>query len=260
MTDISVLNFNSKSNLRYNCLYCSKTYIKKDTLNRHTILCSFNSKKIGDKELCRTDIPPISDLYSIIVDLSLKYDKLQADYDKLSNWVQQKKRKINIIDWLNEKCRPMISHDKWLDEIILTRKHLNYVFNYDFVDGIIYILQELLVIGDNIHNTIKAFDYKEGILYVYDRINEEDLNWHIMTGEEFQKMVRCISLNIMGQFKIWQDENMDKMEDDAFSRTYIINFKKVMGNTDYNSQYNKIRNKLYKYLKINLKNVMYEFD
>lgn len=267
------LEIGSKSNIEYSCLYCSKTYVRKDALNRHSVLCAFNSKKNGHRggSSSVSDVPSISDLYSIIIDLSLKYDKLQTDYDKLSRWVQQKKRKINIIEWLNEKHCPLTSHDEWLDKFVLTRKHLNYVFNYDFVDGIIFILQELLIMDDdNIINTIKAFDHKEGVLFVYDKINvegddkvnDEDklVKWHIMSGEKFQKTIRCISLKIIGEFKKWQDENMDKMDDDSFSRTYIINFKKVMGNSDFHTQYNKIRNKLYRYLKVNLKNVMYDFE
>jgi len=263
------LNVGNKSNITYSCSYCSKSYSRKDALNKHTLLCAFNSKKSIDRSKSNfdSDIPNIQQMYSIIVDLSLKYDKLQSDYDKLSKWVQQKKKKINIIEWLNEKCIPSITHDKWLDEIILTRKHLNYVFSYDFVDGILFILQDFLIIdNDNILNTIKAFDHKEGALFVYDKINQDNdventiIKWHIMTVEEFQKMIRCISLKIIVEFKKWQDENMDKMDDEAFSKEYIINFKKVMGNSDYYSQYNKIRNKLYKYLKINLKNILYEFD
>lgn len=277
---ISGIYSDAKSKLRYSCSYCPKTYTRKDSLNRHIVLCEFNCKKICDGINARpivSDIPNISELYSIVVDLSLKYDKLQAEYNKLSKWVQQKKRKINVVEWLNEKCDPGISHDEWLDKIALDRKHLNYVFNSDFVEGIIMIFQEFLIVDDCDYNgnngngnTIKAFDHKEGVFFVYDKIrvaggsegegDEREVKWHIMNIEEFQKTIRCISLKIIAEFKKWQDENMDKMEDDAFSRNYIINFKKVMGNSDLHSQYNKIRNKLYKYLKIDLKNIMYDFE
>ena len=267
MTEI--FDFNSKSELRYACKYCSNSYMRKDSLNRHMVYCAFNSKKVRNKE-CECDagdIPNISDLYSIVVDLSLKYDKLQLDYDKLSKWVQQKKRKINIVDYLNENCKVDISHDQWLDKVVLTKRHLEHLFSTDSIEAIISILEEFIALD----NTIRAFDHKENVLFVYDKIadgrvghdngdHDQGPTWHIMTGEEFQKTVRCISLKIMGLFKDWQDENMDKMDDETFSRTYITNLKKVMGKVDLNVQYNKIHCKLYKSLKTNVKNVMYEFE
>lgn len=251
------------SELGYICLHCQKIYKRKNCRDKHSVLCKFKHNKrdmIDNNSNCSNNAS-ISDLYTIIVDLSLKYDKLQADYDLLSNYIKQKKRKINIIEWLNINCKPDISYNSWFDSIQLVNKHLEYIFDYDFVDGVLYILQEILNI-ENEGLPIKAFDHKDGILYIYEEYNDDDLQggWHIMTGETFQKLIRNISLKLMALFKIWQDENSDKMENEKFAELYISNLKKVMGKTDYNTQYNKIRNKLYKYLKVSLKNIMYEFE
>ena len=118
--------------MAYICSSCSRSYKRKSSLDKHHVLCAFNhTRKRDGGVMCEMDSDDkefenslsIKDLYSVIVDLSLKYDKLQADYDVLSKWVKQKKRKINIIDWLNEKCKAECVWDKWLDEVIITDKH-----------------------------------------------------------------------------------------------------------------------------------------
>jgi len=247
-----------RTNEQYKCSFCFKSYMRKCNLDKHRVFCEFNSNKtkfryeggMGGHEFQ----PSVADLYSIVIDLSLKYDKLQSEYDTLSRWVQQKKRKINIIEWLNEKAKPSLSYEEWYEQIQLSRKHLEYIFAYDFVDGIIFILQELLPVdisGKNSQNVIQAFDHKEGVFYIYG-VADDECGWCVMDGEIFQKLIRGLSLKLMGQFKEWQDENMHKFEDENFARAYSLNLKKVMGNTDYNTQYNKIRNKLYKHIKVKI--------
>ena len=69
----------------------------------------------------------------------------------------------------------------------------------------------------------------------------------------------------MGEFVKWQNENLNNLSskrDDAFDIEYANNIQKVIG-AKYTKQqlYMKIRQSLYNYLKMNLKNIIeYEFS
>ena len=62
----------------------------------------------------------------------------------------------------------------------------------------------------------------------------------------------------MNNFVIWKNENSDKIEkDDNFCQIYIKNMKKVMANNFIKKNVNLlIKNKLYKVLKTNFKNLV----
>ena len=66
----------------------------------------------------------------------------------------------------------------------------------------------------------------------------------------------------MALFKLWQDENEYRLYTDDFSVIYINNVKKIMGgNETLDKQKKLVHKNLYKYLKVNLQNVIqYEFS
>ena len=85
------------------CVYCGKSYKKKINLEKHIILCEFlnTSKKrqINDDE--EDDIPSNKKLYKILLELGSKFNKLEEKVDEINKWVIKKKKKINVIEWLN---------------------------------------------------------------------------------------------------------------------------------------------------------------
>lgn len=248
--------------MQFQCSICHKTYKRKTNYDKHVILCQILSNSKNDREREEeenNDIPSYKDLYFIVKDLASKYQDLKKDYDLLLSWVNQKKKKLNIIDWLNEHYKIEIYFDDWLNSIQITKIHLDYIFKFDYIDGIMYILHELCPLNDhdNFNLPIKAFNQKENVFFIF----QKDDKWEVMSISLFNKFINTISKKLLDLFKAWQDENFHKMDDEKFQKIYIENVKKIIGgDTSIDCQNNKIKNKLFKYLKSNLKNVIeYEF-
>ena len=83
-----------------------------------------------------------------------------------------------------------------------------------------------------------------------------------MTGEQFERLIGSISKQLINELTKWQNENMDKMNRDDFGIIYATNVQKVLGGSMPRDQlYSKIRRGLFKYLKMNLRNIIqYEFS
>ena len=72
------------------------------------------------------------------------------------------------------------------------------------VGGIMFIMQELLPLEDNI--PIRCFDQKTGVFFIY-----RNDNWITMTALEFDQLLDHISKLVIQEFGIWQIENQEKI-------------------------------------------------
>jgi hypothetical protein len=149
---------------KWECNICSKQYVRKDAFDKHSLLCNFNFEKSRSELRYNGEnltAPNISNekLYLLLVDLSNKYDKLQNDYDELKKFVITKKKKINIIDYLNNNyiTDESIDFDNYIEYIIsniindglydsekdckkdYNNEYLNLIFENDFINGIVKI-------------------------------------------------------------------------------------------------------------------------
>jgi hypothetical protein len=78
----------------------------------------------------------------------------------------------------------------------------------------------------------------------------------ILTDEKFQKIINIIVKQLLNEFVVWQTENASRMEQDDFAIKYSANVKKMMGGNFTREQvYAKVKIDLYKYLKVNMKNI-----
>ena len=60
-------------------------------------------------------------LYQIILELGNKFNKLEEKVDELNKWVVKTKKKINIIEWLNNNIKPEIKFDFLIEKILKHR-------------------------------------------------------------------------------------------------------------------------------------------
>jgi len=217
--------------------------------------------------------PTIDKLYKIIMEMSIKQQKLEEKVEELSKYVDTKKKKINILEWLNITYTTCVPFDKWMTTIKVERKHLENVFNHDFVYGSIELLNEFIVKGasasdsssmanssasdsssSSSSSSIRAYDQKENILYI---VGADDNTWCEMSQSQSKKLFDYISKQFLHEFVTWQNENKHRMEDDNYAMTYMKNIKKINGgNYTTEELYRKIQRQLYKSLKTNLRNII----
>lgn len=239
----------------YTCSGCSRHYTRKGSWERHELTCKIISKSERERKLSieeQVKTPNILELYSIIQELAMKQHKLEKELNECKSFIKKTKKRLNIIDWLNENCKS-IDYLNFVKNITINRNQLNYIFKYDFIDGMMFIMQELLPLEDNI--PIRCFDQKQGVFFI-----KRNDNWITMTAIEFENLLDVISKLIIQEFGDWQIENQDKILSNKDNDDYEENILKVLGTKRPKSTtYMRIKNKLYSYLKFNLKRIV-QFD
>lgn len=242
------------------CNYCKKNFKKTENYKKHILFCEilYKSKKEKENEEEKFDkIPTIVELYDIVKDLTIKYDKLQRDNDNLKQIINNRKRKINVIDWLNYNCKPDECFIDWFSNIELRENQLEYIFDQGNIDGMLTILQELCSLNNNL--PLKCFTQKENTFYVYEKNNDKN-EWKIISNNELNLFFGSLNKKILSLFKTWQEKNTHKLENDDFAVEYIQKVRKILGKSESCEIENiKLKNKLYKFLKINVKTII-EYD
>ena len=238
------------------CKNCNKEYQRQTAFDKHKLLCC-----VGDPLTPLTTLNKDGDfgdisLRSVIIELVKSNQKLRKDVEELKRWVQTKKRKIIIVDWLNENCKLSENYKEFISKLVIKRSHLEIIFKLNIVDGIQEILETFMNDREN-NIPFKSFDQKDNTIYVYN----EESKWMLLSSDEFNNIISAIIKSILAEFKNWQDENEQRLYTDDFSVIYIQNVKKVMGgDISIDKQRIKIHKNLYKYLKMNLQNtIQYEF-
>lgn len=232
---------------KYKCGICNRTYVLKTYYDRHVICC--NNLFISNQERANNieeidDTPSVRDLYILIQDLTIKSVGMQKKIDELTTIINNKKRRLNAIEWLNTYCNPTQSFNNWLTNLSIVRNHLEFIFNNGFIVGLSLSLQELLQTDAELDMPIQALSLKKNTIYYY-----EDSTWKILTNTELENIINIVKKKLLSEFKVWQDENSHMMQDDNFSKTYHQNVIKLIAcNIPMPILMSKIRIKLYNHL------------
>jgi hypothetical protein len=204
------------------------------------------------------DTPTIRVLYDVILELTHKMSQMEKKIQELSKWADLKKKKINMVDWLNENkiIETEGNQQKTWEELLINikvdRLHLENLFQTEYTLGILKVLQDILPMGEtNNSNAIKAFDNKTNVLYTFS-----DTKWMILSDQMFEQIINIIVKQLLNEFVGWQTENASRMEQDDFAIKYSTNVKKMMGgNLTRQQVYAKVKIDVYKYLKVNIKHI-----
>lgn len=265
-----------KINKIYECGFCSKYYKIKSAYDKHFMLCSLMNKSSKERKSeneqsdeALSNIPSLRDMYNIIQILIVKNDKLEKQVSKMSSWIHNNKKKVNVSEWLNENRKPFICYNRWVETIEIDMTDMEFVIKHNFIEGSRLIVKKLLG-GENLEYTetlpIRAFDQKENTLYVFNECeqNEQDIKsgeWNLITSEQFDLLFNKITRGLIGQLKAWQDKYKNRLFESGFTEKYIENIKKLTGgDLTKEQQYYKIKQMFYNNLKVNIKNIIqYEF-
>ena len=268
----------------YICEYCSKRYLRKKCYQHHVLICKLSkkdSKEYNENVELTTmqKIPSQKELYQIIIDLNNKYERLESEYHQLKQFVNNKRRQIDIVEWLDQNCQLEMSFRDVFLNIKLDKSDLMKVFELDYVKGICYIIVSFIETVKQRFQSgevpLRAFVQKDGILYIYDighNVVDNDFDngvdgdsgykWQILSSELLSTFVRYIDHQLMRLFREWHTETERGMNEDHFSELYIKNLKTITGGNFRDFERNtKIRNNIYRSIRQNLKSIMvYEFS
>ena len=244
----------------YKCS-CGKEYKRLKPFHNHRATCELlKLSKTSNEDvshLTNLDTPSTFDMWLALQTALKKIEKLEKKIESQQRWITRQRKKVCVIDWLNENCKPNIIFTNWYKNLEITSEDLNLIFKHDFIMGINYILQKKLPIKSEKNFPIRSFQQKIGELFTF---NGE--SWELLDIDEFSRMIDFIHKKIHSVFVHWNKLQQKRIDyGNNVDETYYKNISKVMGGRYSREEtLRKIKIKIYNYLKFNLKNIVqYEF-
>jgi len=289
----------------YSCEYCSKTYTRKNAATKHFILCELlhnsinihnntTQKKLKREQQCEEEetsgIPSQRQLYIMLQELAFKCSVMETKMENMQKWTDKTKRKLNVLQWLNQQPVPIITYTIWANNIQLLDEDITTLMEENVTYTLIKIVLRNLINLDskseseqtNQNQPIRCFNQKSNVFYIYtkskqdgdkqdgdkqdgDKQDENELNqWHLFTTDQFSMLLHKIRGTMIGKLREWykkhkqsiiNDDNMGVLYSKTVSKLMTINF-----NQD-SQTLSKIKMATYNHLKLDLKKLIeYEFE
>jgi len=267
LANSSDLNQNVISTTGYCCDLCKKSYTRKSSLDKHKLLCDFKSKskiehKVDEEEL--GDTPTYEQLVKIVQELAFKYVKLEDKMEQMQVWINQKKQKIKVLDWLNEHVVATIGFKEWITNIVVAPQIALSLIDYNAFQIFQSVLEYNLSSGTDFIHPIKCFSHKQNVFYICEKTPDGKAVWTQMETEELLLVLKKVQNKLLSELSKWKLDNKTKMEaDDKISEQFNKALIKLLNITivAHDVNVSRIRNNLYTHLKTDIKNLIeYEFE
>lgn len=205
------------------CNYCDKTYHSFVSFQHHQNIC-----------IERNDIINI---------LFKKIETLERMVRDNTNFIQQQRRKINIVEYLNKSDNSSIMQfSRFMRNITVSKKMLCEFLASNIVDGFASIV--ITVINDIEVPPIRCFNRKKLRFYVF----EEDIWQDVVDDYELELLVNSIQIKLLF---IYEDTVREKEKSGKnIMRYYFEDKQKILCNgTPSDVICKKIRRSIYDSLK-----------
>ena len=230
---------------------CGKEYKRLKNFQEHRALCEMLKVSENENVEHLNNIPSQTEMWFAMKKLIKKNERLEKKINELTSWVKKQKKKLSLIDWLNDKCKCSNCVIDIINESELNQEDLSMVVEHDLIKGIVFILERL--INEYTERPIKAFDQKLNTLFIYNTNG-----WKLLDDDELKKFILTIRSRLIRELKTYTGINQTRI-DMSDTDEWYLNISKVMGYDD-NELVKKVRFKLYDKIKYNLKNIIeYEF-
>lgn len=267
ISNITNTNFKMDKKHKHKCGTCGKTFQhKKKKYRDHILFCEELAKcKMIDEETTGTgedneeEVISQKDMYKLVQYLTKKYSDLEDEVKVLRAYVQKTKKRINVMDYLNDSPPPELIYSDWMKNITVSIKEIEMVFKFKYLGGLDYILQNNLPLTNVLSHPIRAFNQKKNMFYVYD-----GEKWIMMDNIMITDLIRKLNVEFVNAFFKWKNANIDKFNDDDDTDFHDECDKNRMvvlgGKKSADAVLRHVKSSLYNYLKCNLKDVIkYEF-
>jgi len=240
----------------YHCTVCNKAYKRLRYFQEHRAICEAKQASEGTDTTHLHEVPSQLDMW-----LALKYyikrcSALENKVNHLEKWAIRQKKKVNIMDWLNEHFKPKLSFNDWIDDFRITQEDLDLIFDLNFIGGMYKIIERRILNVDKKDLPVKAFSQYLNMLFIWN-----GSSWDSIDSEDMEKQIVSIHNKLQQQLRLYKRENEMLINDPNLNVGWYKNIRKIMGGPEpYASSIRKISLKMYTHLKFNLKKVVeYEF-
>ena len=243
------------------CKYCGKNYIKKINLDKHVILCELlNNSKTKTIVEDDQEVPSQRKMYEMILEIGKKLNGLDKKVDELNKWVIKKKKKINVVEWLNNNITPEINFDSLIEKIIIYKDVVHYLFQNTFADTMNHIFSRNIYNVSESEYPIFAFVQKSNVFYIYEN---EEAGWMELNREKLVKFLNRVHTKLYRLYLEWKKENRTHIEDDEKLSLLCDKTTCKMMDVDFRQEsiLGKIRSNMYGRMKTDMKALVeYDFE
>ena len=268
----------STTSSKYKCQLCQQEFVRQTDLKHHSAVCDImqQTKSERKRSLVRDEeteqdvsrAMPWDQMTAVVRELALKNARLEKKVAGLEKWVNTKKKRINVEEWLTKHVAPDQSWSKYIAaKICMTDDQWD-----DFATGdtkifetIQRILQNSLTATSNDEDEdeqnkpIQAFDHKNNEVYVYALTKEKELVWRKMTGDEFCRVLKFIQKKIMEKFIQWKTACDNSIVDSSKQLNKIMCGIAEIPTDNESPMYPKLLHTMYQSVKREFKSVV-EFE
>jgi len=257
------------------CVHCGKGYKTRINLEKHLVLCEllYKSKRISLNNDEDEDMPMPSQrqMFKMLLELGQKYSKLEEKVDEINKWVVKKKKKINVLEWLNVNMIPELIFENLVDKIPIIESDFEFLLQNSFLDTINEIFARTIYNISETANPIFAFAQKANIFYIYDTIsiiktndnNTSEPVWLELSKEKMIRFLNKMQMKISKSFYEWRKINAEKIRNnDTLSTSCDTAVLKILS-TDFkhDATLSKMKLTMYNKMKTDMKALIeYEFE
>ena len=245
------------------CIHCGKSYKKRVNLDKHIIVCELLHRSSSSSALIIEDeetLPSQKKMFQMLIELGQKYNRLEMKVEEINKWVVKKKKKINVLDWLNEHIKPNIVFDNLIDTIIINDDDdIKHIIENSFYDTLNMIFSRTIYTFCESDSPIFTFSQKSNTFYIYDSENI----WIELSREKLYKFLSKIHSKINKAFYEWKKSKASDIKlSDSFSITCDKTMVKLMSIELKNENtLSKIKSMMYSRMKTDMKALVeYEFE
>jgi hypothetical protein len=269
---VNVQNLNTTKSISISflyCHYCAKKYKTRNSLEKHTILCEIiyksnnrNNSKLRSDDEQEDELPSQKRLYQMLLELGCKYNRLEEKVNEMNKYIVKKKKKINVLEWLNMNVKPECVFDNLHEQINVSDEDIKYLFENSFMDMLNILFSKTIYVDDETNKVIFAFVQKSGLFYIYEKMHEKN-EWIQLSRDKLILFLNRCHKKIFRALIEWKKSNLSKiMEDDKCAMEYDKTNAKLMS-VDFKQEntLNKVKTMMYNQMKTDMKNLIeYEFE
>jgi hypothetical protein len=259
------------------CVHCGKGYKTRLNLEKHVVLCELvhKSKRISMNDDEEHELPSQKKMFQMLLELGKKYSDLEEKVDEINKWVIKKKKKINVLEYLNANIVPNLIFENLVDKIAIIESDMEFLLQNSFLDTINEVFARTIYNISETENPIFTFAQKANVFYIYDinginkinnDINNDENNkpvWLELPKDKLIRFLNKMQMKISKCFYEWRKKNAEKIRDnDSLSISCDSSVLKIMS-TEFkqDATLSKMKTIMYNKMKTDMKALIeYEFE
>jgi hypothetical protein len=247
------------------CIYCGKTYKLRSNVDKHMTLCELvhKSKRNGFIVEDDDETPSLKKMYKMLLELGKKYNTLEEKVEEINKFVVKKKKKINVLEWLNANIQSSLVFEKLHEQISIIDEDISYLLTNSFNDTLNGIFNRSIYNVSESEYPIFAFTQKANMFYVYDKNAEDKIEWQELSREKLIKFLNKVHMKLSKHFNDWKKKQINEIkENDSFATICDKTLVKLMSvEFKQDAIFGKTRSSMYSRMKTDMKALVeYEFE